>query len=94
MASTSALLSRPQEPNLEAVRLAAHIRRQELGLTLKQVVQRSQISESTVTGALYGYHEGSIRTWWALARALDLPVGELLAHLDDEVITKTALPLG
>jgi len=72
-----------REPNFDAVRLAAHIRRQELSLTLKQVVLRAQIAESTVTGVLYGYHEGSVRTWWSLARALDMPLGELLQHLDD-----------
>ena len=34
--------------------------------------------------ALYGYHEGSVRTWWAIARALDTPIGDLMSHLDDE----------
>jgi len=72
------------EPNFEAVRLAAHVRRHELGLTLKQVVGRAGIAESTVTGALYGYHEGSIRTWWVIAHALDMPTGDLMAHLDDQ----------
>jgi transcriptional regulator with XRE-family HTH domain len=59
------------------------VRRQRLGLSLRQLVARAGIAESTVTGALYGYHEGSVRTWWAIARALDMPVGELMAHLDD-----------
>jgi cyanate lyase len=71
------------EPNFEAVRLAAHVRRQQLGLSLKQLAARAGVAESTVTGALYGYHEGSVRTWWRIAHALDLPVGELLNHLDD-----------
>jgi len=70
-------------PNFEALRLAAHVRRQELGLSLVQVVARTQLAESTVTGVLYGYSEGSVRTWWAIAHALDLPVGDLLNHLDD-----------
>jgi len=74
---------RPKEVNFEAVRLAAHVRRQELGLTVVQVVERSQLAESTITGVLYGYHEGSVRTWSAIARALDLPIGTLLNHLDD-----------
>ena len=82
-AGTSDSSSRPKEPNFEAVRLAAHVRRQELGLTIMQVVERSQLAESTVTGVLYGYHEGSIRTWWAIAHALDVPLGALLDHLDD-----------
>jgi len=63
------------------------MRRQELGLTLKQVVERSGLAESTLTGALYGYHEGSVRTWWSIAKALDLRVGDLLNHLDDESTT-------
>jgi hypothetical protein len=48
-------------------------------------VARAGIAESTVTGALYGYHEGSVRTWWTIARALDMPVRELMGHLDDGV---------
>jgi len=81
---TPAFSSCPKKPNFEAARLAAHVRRRDLGLTLVQVVDRCQLAESTVTGVLYGYHEGSVRTWWAIARALDLPVGVLLNHLDDE----------
>lgn len=80
---TSPRSSRLESPNFEAARLAAHIRRRDLGLTLMQVVHRCGLAESTVTGVLYGYHEGSVRTWWAIAKALDLPVGELLNHLDD-----------
>jgi transcriptional regulator with XRE-family HTH domain len=59
------------------------MRRQRLGLSLRQLVGRAGVAESTVTGALYGYHEGSVRTWWSIARALDMPIGELMAHLDD-----------
>jgi transcriptional regulator with XRE-family HTH domain len=65
------------------LRLAAHLRRQALGLTLKEVVARAGIAESTVTGALYGYHEGSVRTWRAIACALEMRLGELIDHLDD-----------
>ena len=88
-ASETSSSGRPAEPNFAAVRLAAHVRRQELGLTLKQVVSRAGIAESTVTGALYGYHEGSVRTWWAIAGALGTPVGDLLNHLDDTSTTVT-----
>jgi transcriptional regulator with XRE-family HTH domain len=59
------------------------VRRQELGLTLKEVVGRAGVAESTVTGALYGYHEGSIRTWRAIAHALEMRLGELVDHLND-----------
>ncbi|MCL2735079.1 MAG: helix-turn-helix transcriptional regulator [Propionibacteriaceae bacterium] len=57
---------------------------------MKQLVQRAHIAESTVTGVLYGYHEGSVRTWHAIARALDLPLGDLLNHLDDDATRSTA----
>lgn len=83
--------NRRAAPNFEAVRLVAHVRRQELGLTLKQLVKHSRLAESTVTGVLYGYHEGSVRTWWAIAHALDMPVGDLMSHLDDEG-TSAAVP--
>lgn len=72
-----------RDPNFEAVRLAVHARRRELGLTVKRLVELCPLAESTVTGVLYGYHNGSARTWWAIAHALDLPVGALLDHLDD-----------
>jgi len=70
------------EPNFDALRLAAHIRRTELGLTLKDVAARANASESAITGALYGYHEGSVRTWFAIAHALDMTVNELAAALE------------
>jgi transcriptional regulator with XRE-family HTH domain len=71
-------------PDFDALRLAAHIRRQELGLTLKALVARTELAESTVTGTLYGYHEGNVRTWWAIARALDMSFGDLMRHADQE----------
>jgi transcriptional regulator with XRE-family HTH domain len=61
------------------------VRRQQLGLSLRQLAARTGAAESTVTGALYGYHEGSVRTWWAIARALEMTVGELMSHLDGPV---------
>jgi len=42
-----------------------------------------------VTGALYGYHEGSLRTWWTIAHALDMTPGALIDHLDDESMNIT-----
>lgn len=89
VSSDADLSSCTADPNFEAVRLTAHVRRQELGLSLKQVVRRAGIAESTVTGALYGYHEGSVRTWWAIAHALDMPIGDLMNHLDDASTTAT-----
>jgi len=74
----------PSQPNFQALRLAAQVRRQHLGLSLRQLVAKTGIAESTITGALYGYHEGSVRTWWVIAQALEIPVGELLNHLHDE----------
>jgi cyanate lyase len=54
-----------------------------LGLTLKDVVRRSGTAESTITGALYGYHEGNIRTWRAIAHALNMGFGSLMDHIND-----------
>lgn len=71
------------EPNLAALRLAAQVRRGELRLTLKGLVARAGVSESAITGALYGYHDGSIRTWYAIARALDMTMSELMAAIDE-----------
>ena len=81
----------PTEPNFEALRLAAQVRRQVLGLSLKQLVRRTGVAESTLTGALYGYHEGSVRTWWEIAHALEMSIGDLLNHLADSD-TKVTVP--
>jgi len=36
-------------------------------------------------GVLYGYDsEGTTRTWFAIAAALGMPVGDLLNHLHDK----------
>jgi len=73
---------KPAEPDFDAMRLAAQIRRVEMGMTLKQMVARADASESAITGALYGYHDGSVRTWFAIAHALDMAVDELMATLE------------
>ena len=70
------------KPDFAALRLAAQIRRSELGLTLKQIAARADASESAITGALYGYHDGSVRTWFAIAHALDMAVSDLMASLE------------
>lgn len=72
-------------PNYAAVRLAAHVRRRELGLTVRQLSALSGVPKSTLDGVLYGYDsEGTTRTWFAIARALGMPVGDLLNHLHDQ----------
>ena len=71
------------EPNFDALRLAAHIRRRQLRLSVRALAERSQVPESTVTGALYGYSEGNLRTWHAMAKGLQVPLGALLNHLND-----------
>ena len=75
---------RQKDPNFEAARLAAHVRRRELGLTLIQLGKRCRLAESTLNGVLYGYNDGSVRTWWTIARGLDVPIGSLLDHLNDD----------
>ena len=85
MAKNGRSVASGPEPNYAAVRLAAHVRRRELGLTIRQLAALSGVPKSTLDGVLYGYDsEGTTRTWFAIAAALGMPVGDLLNHLHDK----------
>jgi len=79
-------------PDFDALRLAAQIRRTELGLTLKQTAARADASESAITGTLYGYHDGSVRTWFAIAHALEMSIGDLMGALESHAPPMTPAP--
>jgi len=85
MAQRQSMSVAKSPPNYAAVRLAAQLRRQELGLTVRQLAEVSGVPKSTLDCVLYGYQsEGTTRTWFAVARALDMQVGDLLNHLHDQ----------
>lgn len=63
--------------------MAASDRRLELGVTFPALVEVTGISRDQLIRMLNGKRNGSVSNWYYLAQALDLPFGDLMAHLDD-----------
>lgn len=70
----------PPTPNLAALRAELDRLRQGQGLTWEQLADRAGIARQTVLN-VRGNTDGSLITWFQIAWALEVPVGELLAHL-------------
>lgn len=81
------------EPDLEALRLHLARLRHERGLSYNELAARSGVGRSTIVYIESGAPNrnpdkpatvGSLVTWYRLARALEVPLAELLAPLDQE----------
>jgi transcriptional regulator with XRE-family HTH domain len=69
------------------LRALARATRVERGLSVNDLVMRSGLSRTAVLDLLNGRGRiecGRLDTWWALAWALDMPIGTLMAALDEE----------
>jgi putative transcriptional regulator len=71
------------EPNHAAMRQALSRRRADLGYTYDKLAELTGLSRTGVINIELGTRTGALATWFALAHALDLPLGELVGHLDD-----------
>jgi transcriptional regulator with XRE-family HTH domain len=71
----------PPDPNLTALRLELARLRGERGWTYDELASRSGLSRRTLIEVEQGRTIGSLKTWHALAHALDVPVGHLFATL-------------
>lgn len=71
------------EPNVAALRQALSRRRAELGFTYETLAERAGLSRTGVINLEVGNRVGSLATWFAIARALEVPFGELMQTLDD-----------
>lgn len=67
-------------PDLDALRAELDRLRQTQGLTWEQLADRAGVARQTIFN-VRGSTEGSITTWFQIAWALDVPVGDLLSHL-------------
>lgn len=76
---------RSASPNFQSLSKAVSRRRAELGLTYEQVAAASGLSRITVINLELAKTRGSLATWFALAGALEVPIGKLVRHLDDPV---------
>ncbi|MFG3370361.1 helix-turn-helix transcriptional regulator [Streptomyces sp. NPDC048156] len=71
----------PPDPNLTALRLELARLRGERGWTYDELASRSGLSRRTLIEVEQGRTIGSLKTWHALAHALDVPVDHLFATL-------------
>ncbi|MET7930763.1 helix-turn-helix transcriptional regulator [Streptomyces sp. NPDC005349] len=71
----------PPDPNLTALRLELARLRSERGWTYDELASRSGLSRRTLIEVEQGRTIGSLKTWHALAHALDVPVDHLFATL-------------
>ncbi|MFI9780507.1 helix-turn-helix transcriptional regulator [Streptomyces sp. NPDC051956] len=71
----------PPDPNLIALRLELARLRGERGWTYDELASRSGLSRRTLIEIEQGRTVGSLKTWHALAHALDVSVDHLFAPL-------------
>ncbi|MGW4393312.1 helix-turn-helix transcriptional regulator [Streptomyces sp. NPDC004685] len=71
----------PPDPNLTAFRLELARLRGERGWTYDELASRSGLSRRTLIEVEQGRTIGSLKTWHALAHALDVSVDHLFATL-------------
>ena len=71
-------------PNFESLRLALVRLRADKGMSFDELERRSGVARSSLIWLEQGRQKGSLTTWWRIARALEVPLGELVAHLDDD----------
>ncbi len=61
-------------------------RRLERAISLSQLARESGVSKATISGLERGSGNPSVDTVWALARALNVPFGELFDENDDDAV--------
>lgn len=71
----------PPDPNLTALRLELARARAERGYTYDQLAERSGLARRTLIEIEQGRTVGTLKTWHALAHALDVPIDAFLSRL-------------
>ncbi|MET8682077.1 helix-turn-helix transcriptional regulator [Streptomyces sp. NPDC004647] len=71
----------PPDPNLDALRLELARLRAERGWTYDQLAERSGLARRTLIEIEQGRTIGTLKTWHALAHALNTPLDELFRAL-------------
>lgn len=76
------------EPNFVALREKFRALREERGLTYDALAERTGLNRRNIVALATGEArngnaaEGSLASWWKLAKALDVDLAELLSALD------------
>ncbi|MGA6172535.1 helix-turn-helix transcriptional regulator [Streptomyces sp. NPDC012600] len=71
----------PPDPNLTALRLELARLRSERGWTYEELAHRTGLARRTLIEIEQGRTIGSLKTWHAIAHALDVPVDHLFSRL-------------
>jgi len=76
------------EPNFEALRLRLSMLRHERNWTYDALAEHSGVSRRSLvaleTGDKVRPSNGSVETWYRLAKAFGIPIGDLLGALNDD----------
>jgi len=82
----------PDEPNFAALRVRLSQLRAERGWSYDDLAERSGVSRATLISIETGHargrrpgtpsSRGSVESWWRIARALGVPIEDLLGVLD------------
>lgn len=70
-----------RQPDFEELRFALMRLRKVNGLTLDDLAERSGVSRRTLVQLESGKSNGSIETWFFIAEAFEMHVGDLLSAL-------------
>lgn len=68
----------PFEPDVTALRARLAELREQRGLTYEQLAERSGLGRRSVIALETGERDGSLASWYRVARGLGVPVSELL----------------
>jgi transcriptional regulator with XRE-family HTH domain len=72
------------QPNYLALQRAVAIRREQLGITQDALAEASGLNRRAMMRLQSGERKGTLSAWFALARGLDMRLGELVDHLYDQ----------
>ncbi|MFI8699410.1 helix-turn-helix transcriptional regulator [Microbacterium sp. NPDC064978] len=70
-----------REPNFEALWLALARLRQERGWSYDELAERSGVSRRTLIEMEHGQSNGRLESWFRIAEAFDVPLGDLVSVL-------------
>ena len=70
-----------REPNFEALRLELSKQRSSRRWTYDELSERSGVSRRTLIAMETGTTNGRLESWFRIAQALDVSVGELFSRL-------------
>ncbi|WP_322938037.1 helix-turn-helix transcriptional regulator [Nocardioides bizhenqiangii] len=73
-----------REPNFQALRIQFSRLRNEHGWSYDELADRTGITRRTLISIETGQTNGSLDTWFRLAQAFGMPLGDLLAPLGSD----------